>query len=48
LGKGQFYIVLEDYDKIAVKDALALSKALKRRITLTKEVQVLQKKLNME
>lgn len=47
-GKGQFYIVLEDYDKAAVKNALALSKALKRRISLTKEVQVLQKKLNIE
>jgi len=48
LGKGQFYIVLEDYDKVAVKDALALSKALKRSSSLVKEVQILQKKLNIE
>ncbi len=31
LGKEYYYIILEDYDKIAVKDALALSKALKKR-----------------
>jgi hypothetical protein len=48
LGEGQFYIILEDYDKAAVQDALALSKAIKRKLALQKEVQVLQKKLNIE
>ncbi len=48
LGKGQYYIILEDYDKAAIKDALALSNALKRITTLVDEVQVLQKKLNIE
>ena len=48
LGKGQFYIILEDYDKAAVKDALALSKAIKRKSAIEKEVQVLQKKLNIQ
>jgi hypothetical protein len=48
LGKGQYYIILEDYDKAAVKDALALSNALKKRTVLINEVQVLQKKLKIE
>jgi hypothetical protein len=48
LGKGQQYIILESYDKAAVKDALALSNTLKRRAILVKEVQVLQKKLKIE
>ena len=48
LGQGQYYIILEAYDKAAVKDALALSNALKRRTVLVDEVQVLQKKLNIE
>ncbi len=48
LGKGQFYIILEDYDKAAVQDALILSKAIKRKLALQKEVQVLQKKLNIK
>jgi hypothetical protein len=48
LGKGQYYIILEDYDKVAVKDALALSTSLKRRSVLEKEVQILQKKLKIE
>jgi hypothetical protein len=45
LGKGQFYIILEEFDKAAVKDALALSKAIKSRSELEKEIQILQKKL---
>lgn len=48
LGKGQQFIILESYDKAAVKDALALSNALKRRPALADEVQVLQKKLKIE
>ncbi len=48
LGKGQQYIILEDYDKMAVKEALALSKALKRRTALATEVQALQKELKIE
>jgi hypothetical protein len=45
LGKGQFYIILEEFDKAAVKDALALSKAIKSKSELEKEIQILQKKL---
>ncbi len=45
LGKGQNYIILEEFDKTAVKDALALSKAIKSKSELEKEIQVLQKKL---
>jgi hypothetical protein len=47
LGKGQFYIILEEFDKTAVKDALALSKAIKNKSELEKEIQVLQKKLQI-
>lgn len=47
LGKEYYYIILEDYDKVAVRDALALSKALKKRTKLEKEIQALQKKLNI-
>ncbi len=47
LGKEYYYIILEDYDKIAVRDALALSKALKQDTKLEKEIQVLQNKLNI-
>lgn len=48
LGKGQYYIILETYDKSAVKDAVNLSNALKRSTALLDEIQVLQKKLNIE
>ncbi len=48
LGKGQYYIILEDFDKIAVKDALALSNAIKRRTMLVDEVKLLQQKLKIE
>lgn len=47
LGKGQFYIILEDYDKIAVKDALSFSKAIEKRNSLEKEIKELQKKLQI-
>lgn len=47
LGKGQFYIILEDYDKIAVKEALALSIAILKKKELEKEIKELQKKLQI-
>jgi hypothetical protein len=47
LGKEYYYIILETYDKQAVKDALALSKALKRKIQLEAEIQNLQNKLQI-
>lgn len=47
LGKGQNYIILEEFDKTAVKDALALSQAIKSKSELEKEIQILQKKLQI-
>ncbi len=47
LGKEYYYIILETYDKAAVKDALALSKAIKTKAKLEAEIKGLQKKLNM-
>jgi hypothetical protein len=47
LGKEYYYIILETYDKEAVRDALALSKAIKKRKALQAEIQALQKKLNI-
>lgn len=46
LGKRMHYIVLEDFDKKAVKDALELSKAIKSRTSLETELAQLQKELN--
>lgn len=48
LGKEYYYIILETYDKQAVKDALALSAALKRESKLESEIQALQKKLDIK
>lgn len=48
LGKEYYYIILEKYDKEAVRDALALSKAIKKEILLENEVAALQKKLNIQ
>jgi len=49
LGKEYYYIILETYDKEAVRDALALSKAIKKKKTqLENEVKALQKKLNIQ
>lgn len=45
LGKEYYYIILEKYDKQAVKDALELSKALKKKTQLAAEVKTLQNKL---
>lgn len=47
LGKEYYYIILETYDKEAVKDALALSKAIKNKTKLEAEVKSLQKKLSI-
>ncbi len=46
LGKRQFFIVLETFDKQAIKDALTLSNALKMKTQLQKEIKELQLKLN--
>ena len=48
LGKEYYYIILEKYDKEAVRDALALSLAIKKKNGLESEVKALQKKLNIE
>ncbi|MDB4584110.1 hypothetical protein N9164_13225 [Draconibacterium sp.] len=45
LGKEYYYIILETYDKVAVRDALALSKAIKRKTKLEAEIKGLQKKI---
>ena len=42
LGNKYYYIILETYDKQAVKDAIALSKALKQKSKLKAEIQSLQ------
>ncbi len=46
LGKRTYFIVLEEFDKQAVKDALALSIAMKRKIQLEKEIKALLPKVN--
>lgn len=45
LGKEYYYIILETYDKAAVKDALALSKSIKKKAQLEKEIKGLEGKL---
>jgi len=45
LGKRYYYIILEDYDKQAFVQTLALSKALKRKAKLEKEIKKLQSKV---
>jgi len=47
LGKDYYYIILETYDKAAVKGALALSKAIKRRTKLAAEIKRLQNNLQI-
>ncbi len=47
LGNRYYYIILETYDKQAVRDALALSKMLKRRTRLANEIKSLQNKLEI-
>ena len=46
LGKKMYFIVLESFDKQAIKDALALSNALKRKTELQSELKELQLRLN--
>ncbi len=46
LGKRMYYIVLEQYDKQAVKDALALSNALKIKHQLENGIRELQAKVH--
>jgi hypothetical protein len=48
LGDRYHYIILESYDKQAVKDAIALSEALKKRSKLENEIKGLQKKLDIK
>lgn len=48
LGNQQHYIILEDYDKQAVKDALALSAMLKQKQQLEAEIRSLRKSLNVD
>ena len=45
LGKRYYYIILEEYDKQAIIDALHLSQALKRKALLEKEIKELQSKI---
>ncbi len=47
LGNEYYYIILEQYDKQAVIDALALSAALKQKSALEKEITTLQRQLNI-
>ena len=47
LGDENYYIILESYDKQAVKDALALSKALKQKRELELEVLALKERLRI-
>jgi len=47
LGKRYYYIILETYDKQAVKKALELSKVIKKQKRLEAEIQSLQKQLNV-
>lgn len=46
LGKRYHYIVLESYDKEAVRDALTLSNALKVKVSLESELASLRKRMN--
>lgn len=46
LGKRMYYIVLEAFDKQAIKEAFQLSNALKRKTELQKEIKELKQRLN--
>ncbi len=48
LGDRYHYIILEPYDKQAVRDAIALSGALKQKKLLEDEIKALQKKLEIK
>ena len=47
LGSRYYYIILEDYDKQAMKEALKLSKLLKRKKILEKDIKILHEKANL-
>ena len=47
LGNQNYYIVLEDYDKQAVIDALTLSNAIKKRSTLETEIKNVKAELHI-
>jgi len=46
LGSRYYYIILEEYDKQAMKEALKLSELLKKRISLKKDMKILYEKTN--
>ncbi len=48
VGKQQYYIVLEERDKNAVKQAVTLANALKARIQLEEEISLMQGKIKSE
>ena len=48
IGKEYYYIILEDYDKIAIKDALALSKNLKEHAQIRNKISALEKKISIQ
>ena len=48
LGDEYYYIILETYDKEAVKAALQLSKAIKKRKKLESEIKTLERQLNIQ
>ena len=48
LGDKYYYIILEEYDKRAFKEAFTLSRAIKRKSKLAGEIKKLQSQLNIE
>jgi hypothetical protein len=48
IGRQQQFIILEEYDKQAVKDAIALSNALKRRTSISAEIKAIEIKVPMQ
>lgn len=48
LGDEYYYIILETYDKEAVRAALHLSKAIKKQKKLENEIKALEKQLNIQ
>jgi len=48
IGRQQQFIILEDFDKKAIKDAFDLSSAIKKRTVLEKEVQRLKQQMQIK
>ena len=46
LGSRYYYIILEEYDKQAMKEALTLSILLKKRISMERNIKILREKTN--